>query len=166
MHDLEVRSLISRMRRLSGCEDGWKGRDSKASVSIFRVVHQEGAGSQVVFRTRGERQPASKEGARATAGSRRVLLAAARVSSITRLRAAVYVLSAMQGEAKAASAWRLPPSKFLLPLCRCRLQNNGEGQRTARCSSPRERSDYLEKTFGDEMDCKIGKTGTLLRDAL
>ena len=54
--------------------------------------------------------------------------------------------------------------EILLPLCRCRLQNNGEGQRTARCSSPRERSDYLEKTFGDEMDCIIGKTGTLLRD--
>ena len=40
-HDLEVRSLISRMRRLSACAQGAKKSDSKASMSALGWLHQE-----------------------------------------------------------------------------------------------------------------------------
>ena len=41
-HDLEVRSWISRMRRLSGCAQGSKSSDSKPSRSAFRLLQQQG----------------------------------------------------------------------------------------------------------------------------
>ena len=47
-HDLEVRSLISRMRRLSACAQGAKRIDSKASMSAFGWFHQEGGPWQCV----------------------------------------------------------------------------------------------------------------------
>ena len=45
-HDLEVRSLISRMRRLSACAQGAKRSDSKASMSALGWLHQEGGAWQ------------------------------------------------------------------------------------------------------------------------
>ena len=45
-HDLEVRSLISRMRRLSACAQGAKRSDSKASMSALGWLHQEGGAFQ------------------------------------------------------------------------------------------------------------------------
>ena len=45
-HDLEVRSLISRMRRLSACAQGAKRIDSKASMSALGWLHQEGGAWQ------------------------------------------------------------------------------------------------------------------------
>ena len=45
-HDLEVRSWISRMQRLSACAQGAKGSDSKASMSAFGWLHQEGGAWQ------------------------------------------------------------------------------------------------------------------------
>ena len=45
-HDLEVRSLISRMRRLAACAQGAKRSDSKASMSALGWLHQEGGAWQ------------------------------------------------------------------------------------------------------------------------
>ena len=45
-HDLEVRSLISRMRRLSACAQGAKRSDSKASMRALGWLHQEGGAWQ------------------------------------------------------------------------------------------------------------------------
>ena len=103
-HDLEVRSWISRVQRLSACAQGAKSSDSKASMSAFARLHQEGDAWQCGAVRAGAPAAASmcKEGAQARAGTPCVLLTAARVSSITRHRAAV--LRVMQGEARAARA--------------------------------------------------------------
>ena len=103
-HDLEVRSWISRVQRLSACAQGAKSSDSKASMSAFARLHQEGDAWQCGAVRAGAPAAASmcKEGARARAGTPSLLLTAARVSSITRHRAAV--LRVMQGEARAARA--------------------------------------------------------------
>ena len=69
-HDLEVRSWILRMQRLSACAQGAKRSDSKASMSAFGWLHQEGGAWQCGAVSR--RAPAAasmcKEGARARAG--------------------------------------------------------------------------------------------------
>ena len=41
-HDLEVRSWISRVQRLSACAQGAKSSDAKASMSALARLHQEG----------------------------------------------------------------------------------------------------------------------------
>ena len=45
-HDLEVRSWISRMQRLSACAQGAKSSDSNASMSAFGWLHQEGGAGE------------------------------------------------------------------------------------------------------------------------
>ena len=121
-HDLEVRSWISRVQRLSACAQGAKSSDSKASMSAFARLHQEGDAWQCGAVRAGAPAAASmcKEGARARAGTPSLLLTAARVSSITRHRAAV--LRVMQYEARAARAGEA----FRVRVVRCvRVGNAG-----------------------------------------
>ena len=102
-HDLEVRSLISRMRRLSACAQGAKRIDSKASMSALGWLHQEGGAWQCGAVSRSASGSKHVQGRSASESGHAVsLLTAARVSSITRHRAAV--LRVMQGEARAARA--------------------------------------------------------------
>lgn len=102
-HDLEVRSLISRMRRLSACAQGAKSSNSKASMSAFGWLHQEGGAWQCGAVSRSASGSKHVQGRSASESGHAVsLLTAARVSSITRHRAAV--LRVMQGEARAARA--------------------------------------------------------------
>ena len=143
-HDLEVRSWISRVQRLSACAQGAKSSDSKASMSAFARLHQEGDAWQCGAVRAGAPAAASmcKEGARARAGTPSLLLTAARVSSITRHRAAV--LRVMQGEARAARAGEA--------FCACRA--------LLRCvpSARRQCWAYILQVHG--------KTGWLLRVAV
>ena len=102
-HDLEVRSWISRMRRLSACAQGAKSSNSKASMSAFGWLHQEGGAWQCGAVSRSASGSKHVQGRSASESGHAVsLLTAARVSSITRHRAAV--LRVMQGEARAARA--------------------------------------------------------------
>ena len=111
-HDLEVRSLISRMRRLSACAQGAKRIDSKASMSALGWLHQEGGAWQCGAVSRSASGSKHVQGRSASESGHAVsLLTAARVSSITRHRAAV--LRVMQGEARAARAGEA--------FCACRV---------------------------------------------
>ena len=101
-HDLEVRSWILRMQRLSACAQGAKRSDSKASMSAFGWLHQEGGAWQCGAVSRSASASKHVQGRSASESGPCLLLAAARVSSITRHRAAV--LRVMQGEARAARA--------------------------------------------------------------
>ena len=128
-HDLEVRSLISRMRLLSACAQGAKRSDSKASMSALGWLHQEGGAWQCGAQSAGAPAAASmcQEGARARAGTPCLLLTAARVSSITRHRAAV--LRVMQGEARAARAGEA----FCARVVRCCAVRVGQDWDAPRC---------------------------------
>ena len=104
-HDLEVRSWISRMQRLSACAQArCEKQRLKSQHERIRLV-ASGRWCLAMRRSQQERPAAAsmcKEGARARAGTPCVLLTAARASSITRHRAAV--LRVMQCEARAARA--------------------------------------------------------------
>ena len=112
-HDLEVRSWILGMQRLSACAQGAKRSDSKASMSAFGWLHQEGGAWQCGAVSRSASASKHVQGRSASESGPCLLLAAARVSSITRHRAAV--LRVMQGEARAARAGEA----FVRVVCCC-----------------------------------------------
>jgi hypothetical protein len=117
-HDLEVRAWISRMQRLSARAQGSKGSDSKPSMSAIRLLQQQGGAWQCGAVRAGavRRQQACAQGRSAGESGLCVRLIAARVSSITRHRAAGF--RAMQAEAKAARAGEAFLSCVLLLLRR------------------------------------------------
>ena len=116
-HDLEVRSWILRMQRLSACAQGAKRSDSKASMSAFGWLHQEGGAWQCGAVSRSASGSKHVQGRSASESGPCLLLAAARVSSITRHRAAV--LRVMQGEARAARAGEAFCACRVLLRCAC-----------------------------------------------
>ena len=86
------------MRRLSACAQGAKRIDSKASMSALGWLHQEGGARQCGAVSRSASGSKHVQGRSASESGHAVsLLTAARVSSITRHRAAV--LRVIQGEA-------------------------------------------------------------------
>ena len=99
------------MQRLSACAQGAKRSDSKASMSAFGWLHQEGGAWQCGAVSRSASGSKHVQGRSASESGPCLLLAAARVSSITRHRAAV--LRVMQGEARAARAGEA--------FCACRV---------------------------------------------
>ena len=101
------------MQRLSACAQGAKSSDSKASVSAFGWLHQEGGAWQcgAVSRSASGSKHVQGRSASESGHASRLLLTAAHVSSITRHRAAV--LRVMQGEARAARAGEA--------FCACRV---------------------------------------------
>ena len=130
---------------LSVCARCEKQRLERQHERIWLVA--SGRWCLAMRRSQQERLAASmcKEGARARAGTSYVLLTAARVSSITRHRAAV--LRVMQGEARAARAGEAFCACRVLLLLRRRLEGKTGWLLRPRCDPDRSRT-FRQKKHG------------------
>ena len=129
---------------------------SAIAASVWRLRHAQTSSSLGRGKVRRRRPPEPtaasmcKEGARARAGTPCLLLTAARVSSITRHRAAV--LRVMQGEARAARAGGSFLCRELLAAARCAadddlprqpsLRNEGDPRSSCRRTQGPRRSNH------------------------
>ena len=120
------------MQRLSARAQGSKGSDSKPSMSAIRLLQQQGGAWQCGAVRAGavRRQQACAQGRSAGESGLCVRLIAARVSSITRHRAAGF--RAMQAEAKAARAGEAFRACRVLLLLRRAVGSGRQGKTDTR----------------------------------